>query len=211
MTPSRHLTDEVIHALATGALPEALALVAASHVTLCDDCRAALEAHEAVGGDLLASVAPVPPVPDSLNAVLARLDAAPPPVPARPVGILPLPLRDYVGGDLDAVRWRRVGGGIRQAILPTARGAVARLLAIPGGAAMPEHGHRGLELTLVLHGAFRDGATRFARGDVEVASTAEPHVPVAEAGADCICLAATDAPLRFTGWLPRLVQPLIGI
>ena len=39
-------------------------------------------------------------------------------------GIFPAPLRDYVGGDLAAVNWRPVGMGVRQAILPTARGRV---------------------------------------------------------------------------------------
>jgi putative transcriptional regulator len=29
------------------------------------------------------------------------------------------------------------------------------------------------------------------------------------AGEDCICLAATDAPLRFRGLIPRLAQPLL--
>ena len=37
------------------------------------------------------------------------------------------------------------------------------------------------------------------------------HVPTATADADCICLAVTDAPLRFRSWLVRLVQPVLGI
>jgi putative transcriptional regulator len=89
--------------------------------------------------------------------------------------------------------------------------ASVRLLQIPAGQAMPEHGHRGIELTLVLKGAFRDQAARFGRGDVEIADASDQHTPVAEAGEDCICLAATDAPLRFVSILPRLVQPFIGI
>ena len=76
---------------------------------------------------------------------------------------------------------------------------------------MPDHGHSGTELTLVLQGAFRDASDRFGPGDVEIATEADEHKPVAEAGLDCICLAATDAPLRFTGMLPRLLQPLFRI
>jgi len=76
---------------------------------------------------------------------------------------------------------------------------------------VPDHGHRGLELTLVLQGAFADASDTFARGDVEIADEAVEHIPVALAGADCICLAATDAPLRFRGWIPRLAQPLLRI
>jgi putative transcriptional regulator len=63
----------------------------------------------------------------------------------------------------------------------------------------------------VLQGAFRDESSRFARGDVEIATSADQHSPIAELGGDCICLAVTDAPLRFTALLPRLLQPLFRI
>ena len=76
---------------------------------------------------------------------------------------------------------------------------------------MPEHSHRGTELTLVLRGAFSDAAGRFGRGDLEAADDTLEHVPTAEAGEDCICLTATEAPLRFRGVLPRLAQRFIGI
>ena len=46
-------------------------------------------------------------------------------------------------------------------------------------------------------------------GDVEIADEALDHTPVADAGAACICLAATDAPLRFRSFLPRLLQPAV--
>ena len=43
---------------------------------------------------------------------------------------------------------------------------------IPAGTAVPDHGHRGTELTLVLQGAFRDETDRFGPGDVEIADEA---------------------------------------
>jgi len=76
---------------------------------------------------------------------------------------------------------------------------------------VPDHGHRGTELTLVLQGAFRDEVDRFARGDIEIATEELEHTPVAEAGEPCICLAATDAPLRFNSLVPRMLQPLLRI
>ena len=76
---------------------------------------------------------------------------------------------------------------------------------------MPDHGHRGMELTLVLQGAFRDETDRFGPGDVEIADESLDHTPVAEAGVDCICLAATDARLRFNALIPRLAQPFLRI
>ena len=109
------------------------------------------------------------------------------------------------------MKWRTLGMGVRQAILPTSRAASARLLYIPAGQAVPDHGHRGMELTLVLQGAFRDATDRFGVGDLEIAGQELEHIPTAEPGADCICLAATDAPLRFKEWLPRMLQPVFRI
>ena len=200
-------------AYAAGHLPEAFNLVVATHLSLCDDCRARVGAFEAVGGALLDTESGIAMEDQALDRALARIDRpAPAGKPeARAAGIFPAPLAGYVGGDLAAVRWRRVGGGVRQAILPTGKGAVARLVFIPAGKAVPDHGHRGLELTLVLQGAFADERDRFDRGDVEISDDAVVHTPAALAGQDCICLTASEAPLRFRGLIPRLAQPLLRI
>lgn len=211
-----HLTDDLLMAYAAGALPEAFNLVVATHVSLCDECRARLGAYEALGGAVLEETPEAAVSDGSLAATLALIrdrgkDPIVAPVRPRAGDVFPAPLRGYVGGDADAVKWRSIGGGVRQAILPTSRAATVRLLYIPAGAAVPDHGHRGMELTQVLQGAFRDADARFGRGDIEVATEETQHKPVAEAGEDCICLAATDAPLRFTTMLPRIAQPFFRI
>jgi putative transcriptional regulator len=214
MTIQHHLSDQLLMAYAAGELPEAFSLVVATHVSLCDDCRAQLATFEVVGGAVLDQCDLATLSDDSLNACFARIDALPPSRVAprkQRAGMFPTPLADYVGGDLSRVKWRSLGGGVRQAILRTGKGASARLLHIPAGQAVPDHGHRGMELTLVLQGAFRDDSDRFGPGDVEIADQATEHTPVAEAGMDCICLAATDAPLRFNGLIPRLAQPFFRI
>jgi len=212
---NHHLTDALLMAYAAGALPEAFSLTVAAHVSMCDECRARLGAYESLGGAVLDRAETVTMAEDSLTVTMARIrDGAPVrerPAPRKRGGVLPAPLQDYVGGDLDAVRWRPIGMGVKQAILPTARDATARLLYIPAGAAVPDHGHRGTELTLVLQGAFVDETDRYGPGDIEVAGEDLHHMPVADIGADCICLAATDAPLRFRGMIPRLAQPFLRI
>jgi putative transcriptional regulator len=212
-TINHHLTDDLLMAYSTGELPEAFSLVVATHVSLCDECRARLGSFDAVGGEVLAGMPEVPVSGTSFEATLARITGAPVEErrPIRAPGIFPTPLQDYVGGDLAAVKWKSVGMGVKQAILPVASGATVRLLHIPAGGAMPDHGHKGREMTLVLQGAFSDADGRYGRGDVELADDAVSHTPVAEAGEDCICLAATEAPLRFRSLLPRLVQPFFKI
>ena len=212
-TIRHHLTPELMMAYSAGTLPEAFALVVATHVSMCDTCRAELDSFDAVGGCIVEQGETAERSADSLQATLALIAQGngTPEAPRISDGTLPSPLQDYVGGDLSAIKWRPIGMGVKQAILPTSKDATARLLYIPAGCAVPDHGHNGTELTLVLQGAFSDEEDRFARGDVEVANEDLEHTPIADVGMDCICLAATDAPLKFNALIPRLAQRFLRI
>ncbi|HQX84390.1 MAG TPA: cupin domain-containing protein, partial [Aestuariivirga sp.] len=85
------------------------------------------------------------------------------------------------------------------------------LMRIAPGTAMPEHGHGGEEITLILSGAYNDRFGRYARGDVADLDESIEHQPIVEKDSACICLVATEAPTRFKSWPARLLQPLIGI
>lgn len=216
MTIQHHLTQRILLAYSAGTLPEAFNLVVAAHVSLCDECRVIAGGFDVVGGALLDAEDTEAMEQGALATALAGLDTrvvqTPEPKTAPQEGaVFPAPLRAYANGDLADVTWRSIGGGIKQAILISSDRGSARLLRIPAGQAVPDHGHRGLEMTLVLRGAFSDEAGRFARGDIELADEDVDHTPTAESGDDCICLAATDAPLRFNAFLPRLVQPFLRI
>lgn len=200
---------------AAGALPQAFDLVVASHVSLSSDSRSRLDGLEALGGAILDDIDTVDLADDSLDQVMKQIAGTEP--DAKPDAVLetqstfPDPLRRAVGGDLDAVQWRAIGMGVKQAVLHDDENGTARLLSIPAGGEMPKHSHRGLELTLVLQGAYRDEDGRYARGDIEEAGEETNHTPVAEDGEACICLIATDARLKFESLLPRIAQPFIGI
>lgn len=209
-----HLTDALLMGYSAGALPEAFNLVVATHISVCDECRARLAEFDTVGGAVLDSVETEALNDDALALALARI-AGELPEDLQPVvastGVFPRPLQDYVGGDVEAVNWRYIGGGVRQAILETSKDATVRLLHIPAGTAVPDHGHKGTEITMVLQGAYRDDDGVYARGDIEVADEALVHTPIAEPGEDCICIAATDARLKFNALLPKIAQPFLRI
>src|SRR6056297_1084174 len=181
-TINHHLTDQLLMAYAAGNLPEAFNLIVATHVTMCDECRARLESFEAVGGALIASDDCAEMAPDALGDVLSRICEMPSPE-IRVSGdsragdkLVPAPLTDYVGRELDRVKWRALGGGVRQAVLDTGGAATARLLHIPAGKELPEpavgiaesalkHQSRLEPLVAVfwkLQGAFSDADGRFA-------------------------------------------------
>lgn len=207
---THHIPDDQIDAFVAGGVPHAFAVVIAAHLSMCDTCRARAEAAEMVGGALLDRLAPVELSADARARLMAALDTSRPlPRPVRRSGIYPAPVVEALGGQ--PPRWRMLGSGIRQQILSADRTGSMRLLYIPPGQSVPEHGHGGLELTLVLQGSFSDSEGSFGVGDVETAHGEIEHQPVAGQGAPCICLAATDAPLRFRGLIPRLLQPIFRI
>ena len=85
------------------------------------------------------------------------------------------------------------------------------LLRTAPGRSVPMHTHGGNELTLILQGAYRDAIGQFGPGDVADLDEDVEHQPVTLPGVPCICVAATDAPLRFSGWMARLLQPLFKL
>jgi len=207
---THHIPDAMLTAYAAGSLSYPFALVVASHVSLCQHCRVAFEAHQAAGGVVLEATDAVAISSDLKSDILAQLDATfvPAPVYDRS-GIFPGPVVEALKGQ--PPRWKTLGMGVRQKILSADDEGSLRLLYIPPGLAVPEHSHSGLELTLVLQGSFSDDIGHFGIGDVEIGDQDLEHTPIADAGDPCICLAATDAPLRFKSLMPRLLQPLFRI
>lgn len=210
-TIRHHISDELLAAYAMGRLPYAYSLVVATHVSMCDQCRSVVEAHEAAGGAALDRGGQTA-VSGALKAQLMEALDVPfdTPAPTRQSGVYPAPLVDAMGGTA-APKWRPVGLGVKQALLHKSGTSSVRLLHIPPGQEMPDHSHNGIEMTLVLQGSFMDEDDYFGVGDVEIADDDVQHTPVAGPDEVCICLAATAAPLRFSGLLPRMLQPVIGI
>lgn len=212
-----HLGDDILLKYAAGTLDEASGLLVATHLALCPHCRARNRAADALGGVLLDSLEAAP-LPDSaMDAVLARLRDEPqtesaPSAPDSTNPVIPDPLRSYLGGDLDSLHWRMVAPRVHQIQIATAdHRSKARLLRFHSGSTVPTHGHNGRELTLVLTGSLCDRDTVLRRGDIAETDERTEHQPYAGPGEDCVCLAVTDAPLRFKSMFARLLQPMFGI
>ena len=210
MTIEHHPDPATLLSFAAGSLSEALSAVIATHVDMCPSCRREARRLDVLGGMLMAQVAPMLAAPPAVAPVV-------PETPSRRAligdGVLPPTVARLVGGGIDRVGWSIVSPGVHVARLPLSPGSdgILVLIRIGAGKAIPEHGHGGAELTLVLDGSFTDTSGRYARGDISDLDQDTEHIPVADVGADCICLFASETKLKFKGVLPRLLQPLIGI
>ena len=74
MTIRHHLSDQLLMAYAAGQLPEAFNLVVATHVSMCDECRAQLASYDAVGGALMEVAEEIAMGEDALAQALSRIE-----------------------------------------------------------------------------------------------------------------------------------------
>lgn len=223
MKANHHPSDDLLLEYAAGNMDEAQSLLVATHLALCPRCRKIVENAETLGGALI-DAGPTSALSDgALDSVLNRLDdpedvSSAADIPGSITGdmgdvdlSIPQPLRGYLAGG-SSVPWRRVAPGIHRHTLAVAseRGtSSAHLLKLAPETVVPHHGHHGEEMTLVLEGGYTDGGEHFVRGDVEQADPGIVHQPIVDADGPCLALVVTDAPLRFTNILPRLLQPIL--
>ena len=218
MNINHHLDDATLVSYSAGALSQGMALVVASHLSVCPQCRERAEINDAVGGVLLESLESETVADDMLASILSQLDDLPAEPRSAVSGLtgktidpeIPAPLREYIDCSLDQLEWKRIVPGVTYYDMPWEGRGVSRLLRIAPGKAMLPHTHNGNELTMVLRGSFSDEVGRFRRGDVADLDDQIEHQPLVDSEVDCICLIATDAPLRFTTLFGKLVQPITG-
>ncbi|MDX5362240.1 MAG: ChrR family anti-sigma-E factor [Alphaproteobacteria bacterium] len=220
--PLHHPGEDLLLEYASGAMAEPLALLVATHLTLCPACRAEADRLEALGGAMLQDIGAEPVSSGLLDRVLDCLDDAGPDAEAavaretRPVAtgapfLVPAPLHPYLGDGFGKLPWRTMMGLKEVELLKDRPGFTTRLMRITPGAVMPRHTHEGAEMTLVLSGGFTDRGNHFVRGDVAIAGPSDDHQPVADSDGECVCLAVTSAPLRLTGPIGRYLNPFIRI
>ncbi|MEO0399951.1 MAG: ChrR family anti-sigma-E factor [Pseudomonadota bacterium] len=217
---SHHPKTDTIAAYASGRLDEARAVVVATHLTLCQECRTAVADFEALGGACLETMEPVEMADASMESFWERAgaqDIAAPKHGRKAANDLDLlaaqPLKAYLKTPIDEIKWRSVAPGISQHVLEADgyREGVLRLLKITPGTRMPTHTHQDEELTLILRGAYKDELGEFRPGDLADLDDDAEHSPVAIGEEDCICLIATNAPLVFKDLVGKLVQPFVGL
>ncbi|MGL4438809.1 MAG: ChrR family anti-sigma-E factor, partial [Bosea sp. (in: a-proteobacteria)] len=144
-----------------------------------------------------------------LEAIL-RQDASPSDgfIEAPADGVFTPGLRQFVGMASADVPWRTLLPGVKEYTISNDHGTEAKLYWIKAGRKIPAHTHGGEEVTIVLKGGFSDATGHYRRGDVAMADEELDHKPVADSDQDCICFAVTDAPLKLTGPVGKVIQGL---
>ncbi len=199
---------------AAGNLPLAQAACVSAHMNYCEQCRRASGQLQDLGAVLFDAL-PGEPVSDvQLEAVLARLDDEPPLSYARSSSSSGTPaiLQRLMSGDFTDLSWKKITRSLRISYLKTGDPNFEfALYHIKAGGRIPEHTHQGSEMTLILEGGFSDADGSYHKGDFILREPSDVHAPTAVQSEDCICLAVLDAPLKFTGWKYRWMNPFLQL
>lgn len=103
--------------------------------------------------------------------------------------------------------WSRLVGKIWHAPVDIGLPGKADFIFMEQGGSVPEHTHKGSELTLVINGEFQDGLSCYDTGDVMLMDSRHQHTPVATSEGGCLVFSIVDQPLHFTSGLARLLNP----
>lgn len=222
---SRFLTD-----FASANLSLAEAVCVSAHLEFCGKCRAHVQQLKDVGAHLLTQLPPEELEAGSFARLMSKIGSAGQAVPApslsesdqdgvasrqdssRLLGdvLLPRSLRRLSRGGLHNLRWAQLGKALRVAPLPIlGESRETAIYDIKAGGRMPEHEHRGEEITVLLKGSFSDADGSYSRGDFVVRNAGEAHQPTATQDTDCICLVCLEQPVRPSGLLYRLIEPFV--
>ncbi len=201
-TPNHHPAPAVLSDYVSGALRPAFATVVAAHLESCPHCRAAVQTLEALGGAMIEDLAPVSLSEGRIEQAMAALDQAGPEVEAHAVTADRIPFGPE--------RWLAPGMSIRKAKVGNGEDLLY-LLRLPAGQKTVPHGHVGTEFTTVLKGAYVDGEGRFAAGDFCEMSNDIEHQPHVDRGGECLCLIASEKPMRQFTRLGRFVHMITGV
>lgn len=217
----RDIANAMIMDHVTGKLPEPLSLVIASHIAINKDAMAKYTALCTAGGEMLEDLQPAAVNDNALDALMDKLESLPQKdeqkntkpdtFDAETRRIIPEPLLPYLKENLSDLKWRSLGGGVREYALPTTKGFRTSLLSIEPGKSIPSHTHKGVEYTLVLDGAYEECGENIVTGDFVCNDASDTHQPIADPTHGCLCLAVIDAPLKFDGLLGWLINPFLKV
>ncbi|MGB0495678.1 MAG: ChrR family anti-sigma-E factor [Kangiellaceae bacterium] len=196
----------------SGQLEPALTVAISLHIQNCKICREQIAQLEEVGGATLESIEQDEINDDLFRHLLEEVNNLPIEQSVTPfeefaIAELDRPLvqqlseRDY--SNLD---WQKVTSKISKATIAMNDSHFeVELLKFSPKAKIPKHTHIGKEITVVLEGEFSDKDGNYQAGEFIVKDSSEEHQPLA-GDEGCVCLAITDAPLKFTGTFGSLIN-----
>lgn len=222
---THHPDDNILTEYAGGSLATALGLIVCAHLQTCPHCRQRVEHLNKLGAAILNQSVAEPVQGDTFAQLMERIrnqkTAAPAPekkVPELHATYANDPMLKHVPKVIAKIlprdgklKWQRASSSLKTARLTTGQQEYeVAFQRISSGGKVVEHDHRGLEVTLVLHGSFSDEDGVYSPGDFLVRTPGEVHRPTATQNQDCLCISVVEAPVKVTGLMGKFINPFLS-
>jgi putative transcriptional regulator len=219
-----HPDDNLLTEYASGSLATAVGLLVCAHLQACPHCRQRVEYLNKLGAAILNQSVAEPVQADTFVQLMERIrsQGAVEKVAPKTVELhatyandpllkhVPKVIAKLLPRD-GKLKWQRASGSLKTARLAAGQQEYeVAFQRISSGGKVVEHDHRGLEVTLVLHGSFSDEDGIYSPGDFLVRTPGEVHRPTATQNQDCLCISVSEAPVKVTGFVGKLINPFLS-
>lgn len=211
-----HPCNQQLMNLADGALPPAEAIIVSAHCDMCSQCLRKVmlftEVHSEEVFDEVTSI----PDGNMFGEMLSKITAEE--VDSGVIGEPKTSILELDGRQFRLPRtlnrmsesmgnWSHLVGKLWQAPVNLGGDTVANFIFMEKGGSVPEHTHRGSEMTLVVNGEYSDGLADYDSGDFTMMDGKHIHSPTTQSDEGCLVFTIVDKPLHFTSGWARLINP----
>lgn len=211
-----HPQTEQLVEFAAGTCHTGISVAISVHLHYCPECRKRLSELESASAVLFEHQKPIAVSDNLFASVLSEIqqgkvtESVKPAAPAKATSRYPKALSSLIPGTLEELEWRSPMKNLKVTHLMTDEsGLIVGLHHMKAGGRVPNHQHRGDEISVVLEGGFSDELGTYGPGDFIFRTEEDVHSPQADAHEDCLMLSVVSAPVKLTGALGWLINPFL--
>lgn len=206
-----------LQAFSAGNCEPAKALMISAHVDMCPQCQSdCIEIQAQIAKDVFTAQSVSTPLDDDYLGMLSQITDLPiaksemTELSHASIELdgkffeLPRALKRYAK---NTGNWSKLVGKLWQAPVDLGDIGKANFMYMEKGGRVPEHTHKGTEMTLVIDGQYGDGINEYDCGDFTLLNNQHKHLPHSKADDGCLVFTIVDQPLHFTSGIARLLNP----
>lgn len=210
-----HPSNDQLIEFASGSISSALSIAVATHLHYCKACQAQVRLAESAASALFDHQTPQTTVSLDFDSLMSKLDSEQVvqqevnPVKAEPKRF-PTVVEKLINGEVENLNWASPMKNLHTTrLMQDENNMIVGLHHMNAGGRVPQHTHRGSEISVVIEGGFSDELGTYAAGDFVHLDGKHNHSPLAHADGDCWLLTIVEAPVKLTGPFGWIINPFL--